>query len=356
MGQARTWRIPEDAPTIQAGIDAATAGDDILVSPGTYFEHDIDVGKAVWIHSRDGAASTVIDGEELDSVFDVRGVISPCTIEGFTIQNGRQIGAGTGGGAIRSLGSTLIVNDCVIQDCYGAEAAGGILGLDSFVTVDHSVFVRNEGGGGGAMTVASSDGLSTVELTIKACRFIDNIASWGPAGAVSSSFARVLIQDSLFSGNKETRFGGAALSLYIVDARIRGCTFVDNSSPSGDGSTIRLRESMTTADVERCVVAFNVGDAVRCDSPSGLVISCSNLFGNIGSNDNPGVDGGGNFSADPLFCDRQSGDYALDPDSPCLPGQHPDGADCGLVGALGEGCGSTPVQQTTWSSLKSLYR
>ncbi|RPJ41534.1 MAG: hypothetical protein EHM19_11710 [Candidatus Latescibacterota bacterium] len=65
----------------------------------------------------------------------------------------------------------------------------------------------------------------------------------------------------------------------------------------------------------------------------------------------------GNFSADPLFCDAPLGDFTLAATSPCLPGHHPDGDDCDLVGALGEGCaGGTAVEQTSWGGIKSLFR
>ena len=34
-----TINVPANAPTIQAGINAASNGDTVLVSPGTYFEY-----------------------------------------------------------------------------------------------------------------------------------------------------------------------------------------------------------------------------------------------------------------------------------------------------------------------------
>lgn len=36
---------------------------------------------------------------------------------------------------------------------------------------------------------------------------------------------------------------------------------------------------------------------------------------------------------------------------------HPDGYDCGLIGALGEGCsGPTAVEHTSWGGVKAMFR
>lgn len=40
---ARTWYVPADAPTIQAGIDSATTGDVVEIACGVYCEYDIQV-------------------------------------------------------------------------------------------------------------------------------------------------------------------------------------------------------------------------------------------------------------------------------------------------------------------------
>jgi hypothetical protein len=76
---------------------------------------------------------------------------------------------------------------------------------------------------------------------------------------------------------------------------------------------------------------------------------CNDVWGN-GEEDYWGTEPGeGDFSADPLFCgdpgpdmigsaDEDPGRYDLRSDSPCLPGQHPEGIDCGLIGARPEGC------------------
>ncbi len=57
---ATTIHVPADQPTIQAGINAASNGDTVLVAPGTYYENVDSVGKPVVLLSSDGAAVTTI--------------------------------------------------------------------------------------------------------------------------------------------------------------------------------------------------------------------------------------------------------------------------------------------------------
>jgi hypothetical protein len=116
------------------------------------------------------------------------------------------------------------------------------------------------------------------------------------------------------------------------------------------------------------------------------LISCCDFFGNAGGDwIGCGIEGqhgiNGNFSADPLFCGPMDGStpmivsdasaLTLHADSPCLPGNHPDGEDCGLIGAYGQGCGvavfgniaqpmpridPASVETATWGRIKSGYR
>ena len=83
------------------------------------------------------------------------------------------------------------------------------------------------------------------------------------------------------------------------------------------------------------------------------VLRCNDVWAN-GDENYWGADPGeGDFSADPRFCEIPSaGTLQLDSgsaevfnlrsDSPCLPGQHPGGYECGLVGARPEGCVQEP--------------
>ena len=108
--------------------------------------------------------------------------------------------------------------------------------------------------------------------------------------------------------------------------------------------------------VERTIIAFSPqGFAVAGVAPE---FSCSNLFGNAYGDwevpiaDQAGIRG--NFSADPFFCDAAGGDLTLAANSPCLPGNHPDGYDCDLIGAHGEGCAAIGVDDGLVGSLTTL--
>ena len=74
------------------------------------------------------------------------------------------------------------------------------------------------------------------------------------------------------------------------------------------------------------------------------IVKSHRPYGNSGGDwvgciaDQDGING--NFCEDPLFCDPTSGDFTLDRSSSCLPGNHPSGEDCGLIGALEQACGA----------------
>jgi hypothetical protein len=102
--------------------------------------------------------------------------------------------------------------------------------------------------------------------------------------------------------------------------------------------------------IDRSILAGN-GLAVDCFVVSDLpALACCDVYGNTQGDwvgclaGGEGVDG--NFTADPLFCDPENGDYSLDAVSPCLnvPG-------CGRSEVLVRG--ATPPQVVVPSTIPS---
>ena len=126
------------------------------------------------------------------------------------------------------------------------------------------------------------------------------------------------------------------------------CTFFGNQANDGSGLY-----SCDAATLERTVLAFALGG--QAVGGSGAMATCCDAYGNTGGDWTGGIEGQlgirGNISADPLFCDPAAGNFRLQEGSPCAPG-----GECDLMGAWPVGCGGTPVEQTTWGGLKSLFR
>jgi len=186
---------------------------------------------------------------------------------------------------------------------------------------------------------------------LEGCRFEGNSASMG--GAVrccrpSAPFLRACT----FADNVATSCGGAAF-LFDCSALVVGCTFHRNSAPSGGGLYVQdMRLAM-----ENTIVAFGeAGEALRLAAGAEAELRCCDLYGNDGGDWVGGIEDqlgmNGNLADDPLFCGPGSGDLALDCLSPCAAENNPE---CGQIGAWPVGCGPTPVTETTWGVIKSLF-
>lgn len=118
-------------------------------------------------------------------------------------------------------------------------------------------------------------------------------------------------------------------------------TIADNGGHGVEHGSVNL-----PCAISQTIIAGNTGQALTVAQPELLEIVCSNFHGNAGGDWAPplqewlGV--AGNIAADPLFCHPTGGDYTMSTTSPCLPGNHPDGAACGQIGVYGMGCVLAP--------------
>jgi hypothetical protein len=190
-----------------------------------------------------------------------------------------------------------------------------------------------------------------------------------------------LITNCTFVRNRAQDGGGVAFTSHS-NSTVENCTFYANEADLGSG--MLCAGAPTTC--RRTVFSFGVGGqaiGVIAETPPDL--ECCDIYGNEGGDwtseieDQYGVNG--NFYADPLFCapigdagpmiSSATSPYSVHLDSPCLPGNHPGGYDCGLIGAHGQGCGISgseiagqpmprieipQVEPSTWGRIKAAYR
>lgn len=182
--------------------------------------------------------------------------------------------------------------------------------------------------------------------TVRNCVFVHN-----ESPTIDVMYSTPNIYNCVFYGN----YGGATIvSVYGgSDPLISNCTFINNSN----GIVVGIEGA---ARIKNCIIAYCQGWSLwSADEMSWYSISCSNLYANGSANiDNATVVANPScFIVDPQFCGIPgSHNYYLQSDSPCAPGNHPGGYECGLIGALPVLCGTTPTEKKSWGGIKSLYR
>ncbi len=95
VASAAEIHVPDDHATIQQAVNAAGAGDTIVVRDGTYIEN-VDVGKRLTIRSVNGSAVTTVKAANPgDDIFDV--TVDSVNITGFTVRGSSYAGICLGG-------------------------------------------------------------------------------------------------------------------------------------------------------------------------------------------------------------------------------------------------------------------
>ncbi|MFQ6604579.1 MAG: T9SS type A sorting domain-containing protein [Fidelibacterota bacterium] len=132
--------IPTDYSTIQAGIDAAVEGEDmVLVLPGLYLENIQFQGKEIVVQSSQGPLVTFIEAADTGHVVQFsQAEGSGARLEGFTIRGG---GSFIGGGIICDGASPVIRHNIITGNEAGrcAGLGGGIAAVNSA----HPIIINN---------------------------------------------------------------------------------------------------------------------------------------------------------------------------------------------------------------------
>jgi len=241
-----TIYVPDDYPTIQGAIDAASWTDDvIIVRPGTYLENIDFTGKEVTVKSELGPAVTTIDGNNVGNTVTFASGESPYSIlEGFTITHG--FTTMWGGGIYCSYADPTIIGNIITGNEVDSQGGGWALG--------------------GGIYLYSSHGFITDNI-ITNNRVIDSNSSSAYGGGIYCDGGSAgWIEGNLISDNSAYVVGtgwalGAGIHLYGSGPGINGNTFSGNiCETSGAGSAY--------------------GAAISCDGYSNPWVEGNTITGN----------------------------------------------------------------------------
>jgi len=154
---ANQLKVPSQYSTIQAAIDAASAGDTVLVADGTYIEN-LNINKDIKIISENGAEKTIIDGGKIKQVIEFPDFITrDCILDGFTVTNGGDANGNSDAppGGINVWGSSPILRNLIIKGNRREGASGGGIHVNENGNplVDGCIIKDNYADGGGGIDV-----------------------------------------------------------------------------------------------------------------------------------------------------------------------------------------------------------
>lgn len=233
---AATIRVPTQQPTIQAAIDAARNGDQVLVAPGTYFENINFEGKAIRVAAPSGRKVTIIDGGNAGSVVTFNsGEGLGSVLEGFTIQHGN---ASLEGGGIYINGASPTVTGNIVNSNTAENGGGGIAVTFSSALVKDNVVTNNSqttgysgGVGGGGIEVGGAGAAQIIGNTIQNNRW----ATASGGGMTLFAAGTPVLENNIISGNSAYSEGGGIWIVNSSDALIVQNLIYNNTASQGSG-------------------------------------------------------------------------------------------------------------------------
>ncbi len=334
--------------SVQTSMDRAVlTPKDIWVSEGTYHERIVMralvnlfggfSGVETNQDQRDWSRNaTILDGQGLGSVVQMKFLPGLIRLDGFTIQNGR---APTGGGVLARLCSPFIANSIIQSNStYPSSgittSGGGVHSERCSLVLSNNLIQRNDARSGGGVSMRSDTGDIVVKNTFESNRALQTESSTyedtGGAGLWATE-SRTMILNNLFHSNictNQTRwmnltaYGGAiyfrqGYANSFGTSTICNNSFIGNKTAScNESGGIALRVTMNTLFANN-LFAYN-SSGIYCSSITNIQFLNNCVFSNTAFNYNgltSPTGTNGNISVDPLFI---PGTYQLSSNSPCI--------------------------------------
>jgi PKD repeat protein len=323
-----TWATA--ATNIQIAIDAASAGDLVLVTNGVYqtggraiygsMTNRVAVNKALTVQSVNGPAVTIIQGVQLPGTLTGNGAMrcvfltNNAILSGFTLTNGatRGVAAPTqeeSGGGVWCSSSSSVVSNCMIVANTAAYSGGGVYQgtLRNCKVVGNSAGYSGGGTYGAALTNCAVIGNSAVRGggvyngPLNNCTLINNFAENLGGGYYSDGYPdtvrnSVLYYNTAQSGANYAVFGALLSSCcttplplgfagnITTEPQMASLTHLSSSSPCrGAGS------SLYTSGLDIDGEAWGTPPSMGCDEykigsvTGALNVSIQASYTNVGT-------------------------------------------------------------------------
>ena len=308
---ATVIEVPEDAATIQAGMDIASNGDTVLVDRGTYVENINFNGNNIVVMSLRGPVLTTIDGNQNGSVvLFLTQEDENAVLDGFTLKNGTGWDNGdevVGGGIACRSGSSPTLKNLIVtgNTAFGGEdpAGGGItIAQQSSPSLENIVISYNESSWGAGLAIAYDS-----HPTLKNIKIFSNTATTTGGGVYIGVNSDPILEDVFVHHNNARYYGGGIFLHDQVEPLFNKVTVIGNRAPSGgggmitnDGSSPRIVNSIFHGNFPNQIM-FNSDPQY---DPDTVMVAYTNIQGGLaGINIGPGELNWleGNTSTDPCF-------------------------------------------------------
>jgi hypothetical protein len=358
---AATLHVPGDQPTIQAAIDAAASGDEIVLAVGTYVgdgNRDLDFkGKDLVLRGTNPDDPAVVAA----TVIDCQGTLSNphralrlhsgegagSAVSGLTITNGSgpyEDYGGTGntaagailclpgtsltiqkcrfvanyggwGGAIHCHGANATITDCVFERCRSDRGGAILCGFSTPVIRDCIVRQCEGSVGGGGITFWATQGGLISHCVVSGCE------GFLGGGIDVHEDPDVTLDNCLLCDNYAGAGAAAILLLGCAKATINSCTLIANRAGFVCAG---IDSSGSDTTITNCILWGSEATYYpqTFASHPGVTVSYSNIQGGqtgIWADQPSSLRWGeGNIDTDPLLVADGTGVYHLRADSPCI--------------------------------------
>ncbi len=273
-----TIHVPGDQPTIQAGIDAASEGDTVLVANGTFTgpgNRDLDFGgKSIVVRSERGPDNCIIDCEDEGRGFHFHnGEESDSVLQGFTIRGGL---AGSGAGVYCTADSSPTITGNIIT-ANSADFGNGICcRSNSSPRVDKNTITANSSvaiEGGAIFCHASTPIITGNTISNNSARFGGGICCMGASSAA--------IRDNTITSNSAEEDGGGIWCMGSAPTISGNLIFLNTAASAGGGIRCALGSAPRIINnIFITNVAGFGGGAISGDEATSIEIDNNTFVGN----------------------------------------------------------------------------